>query len=89
MAGRPPAVVLYTRRSCHLCDSARHVIERIADRMPLTLETIDVDAPDREDARRLYDHHVPVVFVNGVEIARHRLDEETLAAAIRRTCTIE
>jgi len=41
---------------------------------------VDIDA-DSELQRR-YNEHVPVIMLDGVELARHRLDPRTLADAL-------
>lgn len=75
-------VTLFTRQNCHLCETAHEIIERVGLRIPFTLEIIDVDDPDHEHWLDQYDHHVPVIHVDGTEIARHRLNEEKLIAAL-------
>jgi glutaredoxin len=55
--------LLYTRRGCHLCDTARETLERSRRRYGFALEVQDVD----QDAElvRLHGNWVPVVTVNG------------------------
>ncbi|HKE01353.1 MAG TPA: glutaredoxin family protein [Planctomycetota bacterium] len=73
-------VTLYGRKGCLLCDEARRTIERVARRSALEVEEIDVDADP--DLRAELDAEVPVVELDGREIARHRLSEERLVRAL-------
>jgi len=65
--GRPPLahlqVILYTRRGCHLCETAQDQIERARRREGFALQTIDVDTDPQLVA--LYGEQVPVITVNG------------------------
>jgi glutaredoxin len=63
-----PAIVLYTREGCHLCDAAREVIERhgIAPRC------IDIDSDPA--LRERFDTCVPVVEIEGRVRFRGRVD---------------
>jgi glutaredoxin len=56
-------LVLYTRAGCHLCDTARQVLDEARRRHHFALETVDVDSSP-ELAER-YGNCVPVVTVNG------------------------
>jgi glutaredoxin len=73
-----PTITLFTRPNCHLCDSARHVIEQAAQRTRFNLEIINIDAEGQQHWLDQYDHHVPVIHIHGREIARHKLDPGTL-----------
>lgn len=75
-----PLLTFYTRPQCHLCDAARFVVERVARDLPLRIEYIDVSTD--ADLERRYGWHVPVVLIDGVEHARHRIDESALRHAL-------
>lgn len=73
----------YTRRACHLCDSAKYVLQQaVAGRDDVIIEDVDVDTDPQLAAR--FGYHVPVVFLDGREIARHRLDAECVRQALER-----
>lgn len=73
-------VTLYTKEGCHLCEQALDVIEQVRQKAPFELILRDIlDNPADYD---LYKHDVPVVTLNGREIARHRLTAEQLGSAI-------
>ncbi|GMU23223.1 MAG: hypothetical protein AMXMBFR13_33050 [Phycisphaerae bacterium] len=59
------------------------MIERVRQRIPFELVFIDIDEPAQEPWLDRYDHHVPVIHINGHEFARHRLDEPAFEAALK------
>ena len=73
-------VTLYTKPGCHLCESVEEVIRDVARRRAFELKLVNI----LEDpaAFALYEFEIPVVFVNGKEIARHRLNQGELEAAL-------
>jgi glutaredoxin len=58
-------VTLYHAPGCHLCESARRVLEQVREEVPFELEEIDI-AGDPELERR-YRERIPVVAVDGDE----------------------
>ena len=77
-AARGP-LVLYVREGCHLCEDAKHAIERVGSRfsnLPMTVLVTNVDYD--EALRAQYGTEIPVVLINGVEAFRHRVDETEL-----------
>jgi Glutaredoxin-like domain (DUF836) len=60
-----PAVVLYSRRACHLCEQARAAIMAERARVRFPFEEILIDGDD--DLERTYGLRVPVVTVGGRE----------------------
>lgn len=75
-----PTVTLYSRPGCHLCDDARAVLERVRADTPFSLEERDIEADD--ELLRAYLERIPVVAVDGAEIAELFLDERTLRATL-------
>lgn len=76
-SGNSHQAVIYTRRGCHLCEDAQRLLERYG----LTPELIDVDADPALRAR--YDACVPVVWIDGKERFRGRIDETLLLRLLR------
>lgn len=79
-ARRRPVVTVYTRRGCHLCAQAEAAVTRLArGRADVRLLDIDEDPAltDRFTVR------VPVVEVDGVEVAEYQVDVEVLRRALR------
>jgi glutaredoxin len=76
---RSPAVILYTRRNCSLCDKARAAIASSGVTVDVTEVDIDTDALLHD----LYTDHVPVIFVDGKEAFRHFVHAEEFADYVR------
>jgi rSAM/selenodomain-associated transferase 1 len=75
-----PIVTLYTKPGCHLCDDARSVIDRVRQCLPFELLVRNILDDPRDLAE--FQYAIPVVCVNGREIARYRLDESRLQSAL-------
>jgi glutaredoxin len=72
-------ITVYTRQGCHLCDEAIGVVRRVArGRAEITL--VDIDADPHLTQR--YTVRVPVVAVDGVEIAEYHIAPDQLEAAL-------
>ena len=77
-----PALVLYTRSGCPLCEEMEAALRGWQGRFGFHLETIDIDA-DPELVRR-YNDQVPVLADKaGTVICRHFLEEDALQAHFR------
>lgn len=76
-----PRLTLYTRAGCGLCEEARALLERLRAPLGLHLDLVDVDASDSLRAR--YGEAVPVVALDGVEIARAPIAAAALEARLR------
>ncbi|MBA2730594.1 MAG: glutaredoxin family protein [Euzebyaceae bacterium] len=72
-------VTLYTRAGCHLCEVARGVVEQVASGRA-EVELVDIDTDPRLVER--YTVRVPVVAVDGREIAEYEVDAAQLDAAL-------
>ena len=77
--GQPPLLELFTRAGCGVCDRAARLIEREA--RGATVRTIDVDT-DPELVRR-YGVRVPVIRVDGVEVAELEVAPGEVRRALR------
>ena len=74
-----PHVVVYTRQGCGLCEAAERQVA--AESRGADVELVDVDT-DPELQRR-YHVRVPVVAVDGVEVAEVQVAPGTVRAAVR------
>lgn len=75
-------VTLYTKPGCHLCEPVAETIRRAATERTFQFESRNIldDAPTFDR----YRNAIPVVKVNGVEVARFRITFEQLLSAIDR-----
>ena len=76
-----PAVTVYTRQGCGLCRRAEHVVLHVGLRAA-DITLVDIDH-EPTDVRERYTLRVPVVAVDGVEVAEVEVDPGVLRAAIR------
>jgi glutaredoxin len=72
-------VTLYTRAGCHLCEVALGVVQRVASGRA-EVELVDIDTDPQLVER--YTVRVPVVAVDGREIAEYEVDAAQLDAAL-------
>lgn len=77
----PIRVDIYSRPGCHLCDEAKSVVEPLREPYALVLRTINVETS--ADLENRYGADIPVVFVNGEEAFRHRVDRTELERKLK------
>ncbi len=75
-----PTVEVYTREQCGLCRHAEELVAEEAARADVVLIDVDEDP----DLQRRYNVRVPVVAVDGREVAEGRIEAGEVAAAVRR-----
>jgi hypothetical protein len=71
-----PALTLYSRPGCHLCDDMKAVVERVALSVPLTIEVVDITTDPVLEAR--YGLEIPVLLIEGKRAAKYRVSEDEL-----------
>jgi hypothetical protein len=76
----PQLVLFTTERHCHLCEDARVHLDRIRARRPFDLRVVVIDAHPMLSIRHAL--RIPVVLVDGVEVAFGRIDPQALEAAL-------
>jgi len=75
-----PRVTLIGRPGCHLCDTARGVIEAVCADLGVGWHELSID-----DDPELYDRYweqIPVTLVDGAQHDLWRVDEARLRAAL-------
>jgi glutaredoxin len=78
----PIRVEIYSRPGCHLCEEAHETVGRARARRHFELQVIDIERDPRlEEA---YGSEIPVIFINGNEAFRHRVDEDELERKLDR-----
>jgi glutaredoxin len=75
-------VTVYSRPGCHLCDDMKDMIRRVAERIPLTLEDVDIYGDDELEER--YGLEIPVLFVEGERVASARMTEDALVRILTK-----
>jgi glutaredoxin len=76
-------VIVYSRPGCHLCDEAKSVIETSGCTERFTFEEINIDG--NLDLLAKFRFDIPVVFINGVEAFKHRVDSDEFRRRILAT----
>jgi glutaredoxin len=69
-------ITIYTKPGCHLCDLAKEVIARCRQKIDFTVEVIDIS--QNPELLERYRNDIPVIRLDGKEIARHVLRERKL-----------
>ena len=65
-------VVLYTKEGCHLCEVARQAIEPLREEFGFTFRVVSLESDPA--LRKRYALAIPVILLDGREVARHRVD---------------
>ncbi|WP_345780126.1 glutaredoxin family protein [Ornithinimicrobium faecis] len=83
-AGAPttPRITLVDRVGCHLCVEAERTVRKVAEDTENRWERVDVDSSPELLER--FDDLVPVILVDGREVAHWTITEDTLVRALRR-----
>ena len=77
----PIRIDIYSRPGCHLCDDAKSVIEQFRSAYAMELQTINVETDPELESR--YGNDIPVVWINGREAFRHRVDRSELERKLK------
>jgi glutaredoxin len=76
-----PHIILYSKPGCHLCDDARAILDELAvtsdQLVPFVLDEIDIRSDDTLFAT--YRYRIPVITIDGNEIAEGNLDTAAIA----------
>lgn len=72
-------VTLYTKRDCSLCEEAEWLLWRLLRENRFELIIVDIEADSAANER--YRERIPVVVVDGTEMAAP-IDRESLIAAL-------
>ena len=75
-----PALTLYGRAWCHLCDEMRDAVAPLVAEYCAVLTEIDVDGDPALDAR--FGERVPVLLLGDAELCHYRCDEARVRAAL-------
>jgi glutaredoxin len=73
-------VTLYTKPGCHLCEQVEQVVRDVSHRRRFRLERKNIE--DDPAVHEQFKDAIPVVQVDGHEIARYRLTAFALEAAL-------
>ena len=74
-------LVLLGKPGCHLCEQMHEVVVPVARELGLDLQARDITRVPELEA--LYRHDIPVLLLDGLEVARHRVTAEGVRARLR------
>ena len=66
------SVIIYSRPGCHLCEEAKASIRAAGCDDEFILEEVNID--EDSNLRDSFQFDIPVVFINGVKVFKHRVD---------------
>ena len=69
-------ITIYSKPNCHLCERVREVVERCRTKAEFEVAVVDISQVAELLAR--YGQDIPVILLDGKEIARHFLRERKL-----------
>jgi hypothetical protein len=76
-----PLVVMYSRRTCGLCDEARSVVLAERERVPFRFDEVFIDGDD--GLERDYGLRVPVVEIDGREEFEYEVEPSRFRSIVR------
>mmetsp|Transcript_9308 Transcript_9308/g.38185 ORF Transcript_9308/g.38185 Transcript_9308/m.38185 type:complete len:173 (+) Transcript_9308:20-538(+) len=79
-----PTVSLFTKPGCTLCDDAKAVLAACRAAAPHRLVLVDIDDAEHATWHAAYKYDIPVLHVDDVYWAKHRISEDAALAALRR-----
>ena len=74
-------ITIYSKPGCHLCDRAKEVIERCRAKVEFAIEVVDIS--QNPELLQRYRDDIPVILLDGKEIARHFVRERKLLELLR------
>ncbi len=77
-----PTITLYGKPGCHLCETARTVVERVRAEHGFELEEVDVSVDPVLHAR--YGERIPVLELDGEELFEFFVQEASLRERLDR-----
>jgi len=75
-------VRIYSRPDCHLCHEAEAAIRGSSCGQEVEVEVINIDENPR--LQEQYGNDIPVVFINGVKVFKHRISPDEFCRKLRR-----
>ena len=74
-------IVIYSKPDCHLCERAKEVIARCQQQVNFVLEEVDIS--QKPELFERYRNDIPIILLDGQEVARHVVRERKLLELLR------
>lgn len=81
MSGEVVEITVFERADCHLCEAAVRALTGLDGKLSISLAIRRVDI-DSDPSLAIYSNDVPVGFVQGQEVFRHRVDVDDVLERI-------
>ncbi len=82
MNHKPHTLVLYSKADCSLCDKAKAALAEVSAEREFELNVIDITTDPDINERYRYD--IPVLLIDGREVARHFIGAEKVRVLLKR-----
>lgn len=79
---REVELTLYSKPDCHLCDEMEDALRKASHGMSVRVRRVDITTDAKLE--KLYALEIPLLTHGDERLARHRADERTLAAKLRK-----
>jgi hypothetical protein len=76
-----PRVVVYSKPGCHLCEDMHAQVQKALHGTGVAVAERNITLDLDEFAR--YRNDIPILAIDGREVARHRISEQALLSALR------
>ncbi|HVJ49650.1 glutaredoxin family protein [Desulfitobacterium sp.] len=73
MTTTKPNVVIYSKPGCCLCDKAKAILLKVQEKIPFTLQVIDIS--QNQALFEKYQYVIPVVAINGQDLFVSKISE--------------
>ncbi len=74
-------VTIYSKKDCHLCDSARETLLKVQQELPFSLREIDIEKD--KTAFEKYKYLIPVIEIDGEKAFNYKVDENELKKILK------
>jgi hypothetical protein len=75
-------LTLYSKPDCHLCEEMEQELQKAARGMAVRVTRVDISKD--ADLEKKYSMEIPLLTFGGERLARHKADERTLAAKLKK-----
>ncbi|VDB82873.1 unnamed protein product [Peniophora sp. CBMAI 1063] len=80
--GRLARLTLYSGPNCSLCDVAKEELAKVRKARPFSLDVVNIQDSGQERWKRKYVYWIPVLHLEGKEVAKGRWDAASVHAAL-------
>lgn len=82
MTARKPALLLYSKEDCRLCERAKEALRPLCEHYRVAL--MEVDITHEPDLLAQYGDEVPVGFLNGEKLFKYRVEPKRLKRLFKK-----